>query len=258
MNLLETMILGVVEGVTEFLPVSSTGHLILVSHFLKIVQSDFLKSFEIAIQMGAILSVLVLYWHQLTLNFMIFKRMIISFIPTGIIGLCLYKTVKHYFLGDSRLVLWSLFLGGIFLVVFELFYHEKKDVAAGIEDISYGQALMIGIFQSVAIIPGVSRSAATIIGGLSLGLSRKQIVEFSFLAALPVMFAASALDMVKMAGQFSGEEFGLLSVGFTVSFFVAMVAIRFLIGFVKKNNFIIFGVYRILAAITGWIILFSN
>jgi len=198
MNFLDVIILGIVEGITEFLPISSTGHLILASHLLGLNQTGFLKSFEIAIQLGAILSVVVLYGRSLLINAAVLKRVFVAFAPTAIFGLVFYNTIKKSLLGDSNVVLWSLFLGGIFLIIFEI-VHREKDAQEEIISITYPQALLIGVFQSVAMIPGVSRSAATIVGGLMIGLKRKTIVEFSFLLAVPTMGAATALDLMKNA-----------------------------------------------------------
>jgi undecaprenyl-diphosphatase len=254
-NFLDGIILGIVEGITEFLPVSSTGHLMLASTKLGLEQTEFLKSFEIAIQLGAILSIVVLYWRTLAQSLDIWKRILVAFLPTACIGLIFYKVVKRFLLANNAVVLWSLFLGGIFLIIFELFYREKADARDAIPLISYKQSLCIGLFQSVAIIPGVSRSAATIIGGLALGLKRRTIVEFSFLLAIPTMLAATALDMLHSAGDFSSQQFLILGVGFLVSFLVALAAVKFLLIFIKRHNFILFGLYRIAVAVLFWFML---
>lgn len=247
-DLFNVIILGIVEGITEFLPVSSTGHLILTSSILKIPQSEFLKTFEIAIQLGAIVSVVVLYWKSLLLDKEMIKKIIAAFVPTALIGLILYKFVKSFLLGSKTVVIWSLLVGGIFIVVFELLY-KRKPARKESSAVSYKQAVLIGLAQAVSIIPGVSRSAATIIGGLALGLSRKTIVEFSFLLAVPTMAAAVALDLLKTAGSFTSTQVGYLIAGFIVSFIAAMLAIKFLLSFIKNNNFIIFGIYRIILAL---------
>jgi undecaprenyl-diphosphatase len=269
MTILHGIILGIIEGITEFLPISSTGHLILASELLKIAQSDFVKSFEVIIQFGAILSVVVLYWKQL-FNVDSIKKLIVGFIPTGIIGLALYGIVKTYLFGNQAVVLWSLLVGGVLLIAFEM-WHERKEREVGatashpsadttgssaISGISDKQSFIIGLCQSVAIIPGVSRSAATIVGGLALGLKRKTIVEFSFLLAVPTMLAATGLDLVKNADSFSADQFGVLAVGFIVSFIVATASIKFLLGYVRKHNFVAFGIYRIIAALVFWLIIF--
>lgn len=253
MTPLDAVILGIVEGITEFLPISSTGHLILASSLLGLDGASFEKTFEIAIQLGAILSVVVLYWRSL-LDVELLKKLIVAFIPTGVIGFTLYPLVKSVLLGSEIIVLWSLLVGGIVLVLFERL-HSAGPSAAGVSSITYRQALTIGVFQSVAIIPGVSRSAATIIGGLWLGLSRTTVVEFSFLLAVPTMAAATGYDLLKSASQFSTDQFGLLAIGGIVSFVVALLAIRFLLGFVRSYSFAPFGYYRIAVAIAFFAII---
>ena len=248
MNLLDAAILGVVEGITEFLPISSTGHLILVPKLLGLPSTEFLSSFEIAIQLGAILAVVVLFWRSF-LNIEMLKRLIVAFIPTAVIGLALYSVVKTYLLGDPYVVLAALFIGGLLLLVFEHFHTEGPEAVASPETITYKQSLLIGLFQSVAIIPGVSRSAATILGGLWIGISRIAIVEFSFLLAVPTMAAATGLDLIKNYQTFSSNDFAALAVGFVVSFVVAIIAIKFLLQYVRKHSFRAFGVYRIIVAI---------
>lgn len=253
MDILYALILGIVEGVTEFLPVSSTGHLILASKLFNIPSTNFQKSFEIIIQFGAILSVVALYWNILW-RIETIKKLAVAFIPTGIIGLLLYNTVKTYLLGNEYVVLWALFVGGIALVVFELWHKEPEDAASGIAGISYKKAALIGLFQAIAIIPGMSRSASTIIGGLLLGIKRTTIVEFSFLLAVPTMLAASGLDLVKNASAFSADQFGILVTGFIASFIVALLSIKFLLSYIRKHNFIAFGAYRIIVAVLFFLI----
>ncbi len=254
MNILQALIFGIVEGITEFLPISSTGHLMLTAKLLQVGQSEFIKSFQIAIQLGAILSVVVVYRNRFISASKIWKRLLVAFIPTALSGALLYKTIKRYLLGNNAVVLWSLFIGGLFLIIFELFYRQKEEAVEEISAISYRQALIIGLFQSVAIVPGVSRAAATIIGGLVIGLKRKTIVEFSFLLAIPTLLAATALDLLKSAQVFKPGQFVSLGVGFIVSFVVAIIAIKFLLVFIKRHNFISFGVYRIIIALVFWFI----
>jgi len=249
MNLLQSIILGIIEGFTEFLPISSTAHLVLASYLLKISQSEFVKTFEIVIQFGAILAVVYLYRKELFGNWDIIKRLTVAFIPTGILGLIFYKIIKGFLLDSTTLIIWMMIIGGILLILFEQMHHEKEDAVSGMKQISYKQCLVIGACQSIAMVPGVSRSAATIIGGLALGLNRKTIVEFSFLLAIPTMFAASVFDLIKTKAQFQGSEIGILAVGFFASFVVAVISVKFLLGYIRKNNFVPFGVYRIIAGI---------
>lgn len=248
MNIIDAVILGVVEGISEFLPISSTGHLILASKVLGLPATEFVKSFEIVIQLGAILSVVVLYGKSLLVDTKILQRVAIAFIPTAVIGLLVYKLVKKFLLGNSMVVVWSLLIGGILLIVFELLHKEKGDARDDLRTMPLMTAFWIGVFQAIAVVPGVSRSAATIIGGLMLGLKRRTIVEFSFLLAIPTMAAAAGLDLLKSGHDFTGQQMSCLAVGFIVSFIVALLSIKFLLHFIKNNNFIPFGIYRIVVA----------
>jgi len=250
MNIIHAFILGIVEGLTEFLPVSSTGHLILTSEFLGLPETEFLKSFEIAIQMGAILAVVVLYARSFLVNVEILKRIFAAFIPTAVIGLIFYKIIKTFLLGNAYVVIGALAIGGIVLIVFEKNYQEKAEAKDDLSTLSYRDSVLIGLFQALAMIPGVSRSAATIIGGLALGMRRKTIVEFSFLLAVPTMAAATALDLFKSIGHFSisAQQFVFLGIGFVTAFIIALASVKFLLHFIQRNNFVAFGVYRILVA----------
>ena len=249
MDFLSAFVLGFVEGVSEFLPISSTGHMILASHLMGLNHTEFLKSFEIAIQVGAILSVVFLYWRNLLVDLETIKRLTVAFLPTGMIGLTVYRLVKSYLLGATGVVLWSLLLGGIFLVLFEQCYREKPDAEQEISKMPYKTAFIIGLFQSIAMIPGVSRAASTIVGGLIMGLSRKTIVEFSFLLAVPTMVAATGYDLIKSGAQFSMSQFHILFVGFVTSFIVALLSIKFLLRFIQTHTFISFGIYRVVLVV---------
>lgn len=255
MTFFHTIVLGIVEGITEFLPISSTGHMILAADILKIPPSEFLKSFEIIIQLGAILAVVVLYWTALW-KIENIKKIIVGSIPTAIIGFGLYDIIKNNLLGSTSVVLWALLLGGLFLIIFEYTYKGPDVIDELPADITYRQAFLIGIFQALAIIPGVSRSAATIIGGLSLGIPRRTIIEFSFMLAVPVMIGASALDIYKNPTIFSSGDTTMLIVGFLTAFVVAILSIKFLLRFIRNNNFIPFGIYRIIVAIAFYFLIF--
>jgi undecaprenyl-diphosphatase len=246
-SLLYALILGVVEGVTEFLPVSSTAHLILAANLLHLTETEFVKSFQIIIQLGAILSVVVLYWKKFW-NWDVLIKLAVAFIPTGVIGLTVYKLVKGYLLGNLRVVLASLLLGGIALIVFERFNKNEMGEEIDFSEITYGRALLIGLFQTIAVIPGVSRSAATIVGGSLIGISKRTIVEFSFMLAVPTMLAASLLDLYKSHSAIA-ENVPALGVGFVVSFVTAIIAIKSFLSFLKKRDFTFFGWYRIALAI---------
>ncbi|MBP6912987.1 MAG: undecaprenyl-diphosphate phosphatase [Candidatus Levybacteria bacterium] len=249
MDILNAIILGVVEGITEFLPISSTGHLILASRLLGITSSDFLKSFEIFIQSGAILAVIILYWRDIFTKFDLLKKVFIAFIPTAVIGLLLYKVLKEYLLGNTTITLLSLFLGGIALIIVELSFKKQNINERTVTQITYKNAFLVGLIQSISIIPGVSRSAASIIGGMLLGMDRKTAVEFSFLLAIPTLLAATGLDLIKTNFSFSTQEWTYLASGFLSSFIVAVLVIKWLVSYVKKYTFIPFGIYRIIIAI---------
>ncbi len=249
MGIVHAIILGIVEGVTEFLPISSTGHLILASRLLDLGNAEFIKTFEIFIQCGAIAAVLTLYWKQLLLNKAVMKRVVIAFIPAAAIGFILYKFIKHFLIGNDKVVIVSLLLGGIVLIAFEKWHRPLQETEREIESMTYVSAFLIGAGQAVAVIPGVSRSAATILAGLFSGLSRKAAVEFSFLLAAPTIAAAAAYDFFKTAPSFNNQEFLLLAIGCAVSFIIAMVTIKLFLAFVRSRTFIPFGVYRILAAL---------
>ncbi|PIR87134.1 MAG: undecaprenyl-diphosphatase UppP [Candidatus Harrisonbacteria bacterium CG10_big_fil_rev_8_21_14_0_10_49_15] len=249
MGVLDAVILGIVEGVTEFLPISSTGHLMLTAHALALPTTEFLKTFEIVIQLGAILAVVVLYWRTLLFSRRVFWRVAAAFVPTALVGLLLYPFIKEVLLGSNLVVLWALALGGLALIVFELWHTEPEEAVVAVEKMTYRQAVTIGLFQSLAVVPGVSRAAATIVGGLVMGLRRQAIVEFSFLLAVPTMLAASGLDLLETGGGFSSGQFGLLGIGFLISFVVALGVVRWLLRFIQSHTFIGFGAYRIALAV---------
>ncbi len=270
MTHLHALILGIVEGITEFLPISSTGHLIVASRLLGLdgaqAHETFLKTFEIAIQLGAILSVVALYWRRFFLSWETFKRVTVAFIPTAILGLAFYKIIKMYLMGNVGVVIGSLFVGGIILIVFEKMMGRRArlntvpqteiSAAHEIEKLPYKKAAYVGLCQAVAFIPGVSRSGATIVGGMLLDISRAAIVEFSFLLAVPTMAAATGLDLIKNASAFTSSDFSLLAIGAGTSFFIALLSIKFLIKFVQKHSFVSFGVYRIMAAVAIYLYVF--
>lgn len=253
MTILDAIILGIIEGITEFLPISSTGHLIITAKLLGL-SGNFTSTFQIAIQSGAILAVILLYGRQLLDNRDLLKKTLVAFIPTMILGALLYKAVKTVLLDSSLITLISLFVGGIFLIVFELLYKKMKHEKS-LTELSYRQALIIGTIQSLAMVPGVSRSAATIIGGLSLGLDRKTAVEFSFILAIPTLLAATALDLLQSYSTITSSEYGLLVVGFVTSALVAFVVIKWFLSFIKRYTFIPFGIYRIIAAVVFYLLL---
>ncbi|MFN5795766.1 MAG: undecaprenyl-diphosphate phosphatase, partial [Bacteroidota bacterium] len=249
MNYLEAIVLAVIEGLTEFLPVSSTGHMVLASSFMKIANNDFTKLFTVAIQLGAILSVLVLYWKKFLVGIPFYIKLLIAFIPAAIFGKLLNDYIDAL-LENPITVAIMLVLGGIVFLLLDKWMNNKE--GNSIEEPTNAGAFKIGLYQCIALIPGVSRSAATIIGGITQGLNRKSAAEFSFFLAVPTMFAATAYKLLKYFkanGNISKEEINLLLVGNLVAFIVAIIAIKTFITFLNKNGFKLFGYYRIIAGI---------
>ncbi len=252
MDIFNTVILSIVEGVTEFLPVSSTGHLIIAADILKIAQTNFVKDFEIIIQLGSITAIVVLYVGRFLKNRVVWQKVITAFLPTALIGFILFRFIKSFLIGNLYITLSALLLGGIALIVLEYVYKEKEHHADSIEKISYANAFIIGCFQSLAIIPGVSRSAATIVSALFLGTKRKTAAEFSFLLAVPTMLAATGLDLFKSDFTYSSFEWLLLGIGFMGSFVTALLVVKWFLSYIQTHTFKIFGVYRIVVALVFW------
>jgi undecaprenyl-diphosphatase len=252
MSVIEAIILAIVEGLTEFLPVSSTGHMILVSSVMGIEQESFTKVFEVAIQFGAILSVVVIYFKRFLKTFNFYIILFCGFLPTAILGLLLKKHIDAL-MENVAVVAASLLIGGIVLLFVDKWF-AKNETSEGKEEIDYKTAFIIGIFQSLAMVPGVSRSAATIIGGLTQKINRKTAAEFSFFLAVPTMFAATVKSMwdEKELLLNSSDKIDLLIIGNVVAFLVAIVAIKFFISILTKYGFRMFGYYRI---VLGGIIL---
>jgi undecaprenyl-diphosphatase len=248
MNFIEAIILAIVEGLTEFLPVSSTGHMILVSALMKLNEDEFVKSFEIAIQLGAILSVVVLYYKKFLVSIDIYLKLTTAFLPTGIIGFFAYKTIKEY-LFNPIVVSIALIVGGVVLIILDKWSERKKSSIDTIENISYSKSLLIGFIQCLSMIPGMSRAASTIFGGLLAGFDRKQAAEFSFLLAIPTMFAATGYDLLKTGMNFTSHQYSLLGVGCLFAFIFALLAIKTFITFIARYGFTVFGYYRIVIGI---------
>lgn len=246
MNIIHVIVLAIIEGLTEFLPVSSTGHMIIASSVMGIAADDFVKLFTVAIQLGAILSVIILYWKRFFQSFGFYFKLVVAFIPAAIFGLLFSKKIDAL-LESALTVGITLFIGGIILLFVDKWFNQpdvNEDKA-----ISYPTAFKIGLFQCLAMIPGTSRSAATIVGGMAQKLSRKAAAEFSFFLAVPTMFAATGkklLDFYKDGHRFTGEEIKLLAVGNVIAFIVALLAIKTFITFLEKRGFKLFGWYRIL------------
>ncbi len=250
MGILEAVILAIVEGITEYLPVSSTGHMIIASSILGIQSDEFVKMFTVAIQFGAILSVIVLYWKRFFQTFDFYVKLAIAFLPAAVLGFLLNDFIDSL-LENVIVVAISLLLGGILLLFIDKWLDNEN---SSDDEITWKKALTIGFFQVIAMIPGVSRSAATIIGGLSQKLTRKAAAEFSFFLAVPTMFAATAYKMLKYHKEFgfNADNLPVLMIGNIVAFIVALIAIKGFIAFLTKNGFKVFGWYRI---IVGSIIL---
>ena len=248
MNFFDAIILGIVEGLTEFFPISSTGHLILTAELLKLPETEFLKTFQIAIQLGAIFAIMAIYWRKLLFDREVIKRIIIALLPALGIGFLFYQAIKNLF-ESSLVVVVALFLGGLVLIVFELWYKNRQIEGTDVTTMTYKTAFFVGLFQTLSVVPGVSRAGATLLGGLLLGMKRTAIVEFSFLLAVPTMVAATTLDIWKHGASFSSADFSLLFVGMMTSFIVAMGAVKFLLRYVETHTFIAFGVYRMIVAI---------
>jgi undecaprenyl-diphosphatase len=248
MSFLQAIILAVIEGLTEFLPVSSTGHMILAQSFMRIPNDEFVKTFEIVIQLGAILAVLVLYIKRFFVSINIYLKLFVAFLPTGIAGVLAYKIIKQY-LFNPFIVSFSLIIGGVVLILLDAWSGRKQAEYKDIADISYGDALKIGVIQCVSMIPGVSRAAATIFGGIFAGFDRKQAAEFSFLLAIPTMGAASAKDLWESKELITSENMLLLLIGSAVAFMVAAIAVKAFVAFLTRYGFKYFGYYRILLGI---------
>lgn len=248
MTFTDALILGIVEGITEFFPISSTGHLILTAELLHLPETDFLKTFQIVIQLGAILAIVTLYWKKLLFDQDVIKKIIIALLPALGIGFVLYKLIRQLF-ESSLIVVVSLFVGGVILVLFEWWRRNRIDEGSSIETMSYKTAFLVGLFQTLSVVPGVSRAGATLLGGMILGMKRQAIVEFSFLLAVPTMISATALDIWKSGSLFSSADVPFLAVGFVTAFVVAILAVKFLLRYVETHTFMAFGVYRIVVAV---------
>jgi undecaprenyl-diphosphatase len=265
-NLIKIIFLGIVEGITEWLPISSTGHMILVDELIKInMSSEFKEMFFVVIQLGAILAVVFLYFNKLNPfalkkskeermdTIILWTKVVVAVIPAGVVGLLFDDWFDEMFY-NYQTVSFTLILYGVLFILIEKFM-KKEPTVKTLKDLTFKAALLIGMFQVLAIIPGTSRSGATIIGGLLIGTSRVVVTEFTFFLAIPVMFGASLLKLVKFGLVFTGAEVMMLTVGTVVSFIVSIFAIKYLISYIKKHNFVAFGYYRIILGLI--VILYS-
>ena len=257
MNVIQAIILAIIEGITEYLPISSTGHMIIGASFLGIAEHPFTKIFEVNIQFGAILAVIVLYWKRFFQSFDFYIKLLVAFIPAAIIGFVLNDFIDSI-LENVWVVAISLLLGGIILIFIDKYFEQRTHKT----EPNLKDSFVIGLFQCIAMIPGVSRSASTIIGGMFMGLTRKAAAEMSFFLAVPTMFAASAYKLLKgyKSGDltFDNEQLMLLGVGNLVAFIVAVIAIKFFIEFLQKYGFKVFGYYRIVLGIILLALLYSG
>lgn len=260
-TLLKVLLLGIVEGITEWLPISSTGHMILVNEFIKLnVSPQFWEMFEVVIQLGAILAVIVLYFNKLNPfalkkstqekkdTWTLWFKVLVAVLPAAVIGLPFDDVIDELFYNYTTVAVMLIVYGVLFILV-ENWNKGKKPKSTELKDLTYKTALFIGIFQVLALIPGTSRSGATIIGGMLIGCSRYVATEFTFFLAIPVMFGASFLKLLKFGLAFTSTELVILIVGMVTAFVVSVLAIKFLLGYIKKNDFKVFGYYRIVLGI---------
>jgi len=258
---LKVIILGIVEGITEWLPISSTGHMILVEEFIQLnASAEFKEMFFVVIQLGAILAVVLLYFHKLnpfaprkskqekmdTMH--IWYKVVVGVIPAGVLGVLFDDWLNERFYNYQTVAI-TLIIYGILFIVIENRNKGKAEKITSFQELSYKTALLIGLFQVLSLIPGTSRSGATILGAIILGTSRYIAAEYSFFLSIPIMFGASALKLLKFGFDFTGMEIGILLVGMVVAFVVSLLAIRFLMQYIKNNDFKAFGWYRIVLGI---------
>ena len=261
LEILKAIIFGIVEGITEWLPISSTGHLILLNEFLKLEQGDaFFEMFQVVIQLGAILAVIVIYFHKLNpfspkktqkqkmMTWQIWIKVLIGSVPAGVVGLLfndwIDEKLYHWYVVAAMLIVY-----GILFIIVENYQKGKEPKVKKLSQLSIKMLLVIGVFQMLAMIPGTSRSGATIVGALMLGVSRGVAAEFTFFLAIPVMFGASALKLFKFGFDFTGMQAAILIVGMAVSFIVFVIAIKFLLKYIKNHDFKVFGYYRIVLGV---------
>ena len=261
-EVLKAILFGVVEGITEWLPISSTGHMILLDEFVKLnVSKEFLDLFLVVIQLGAILAVVVIYWNKLIplstkhglhisrRKCKMWVKIIVASIPAGVVGILWDDVFTKYFYNYQTVAIMLILVGVVFIII-ERSNKNKIAKIDSIDDISYGQAFLIGVFQMIAaIFPGTSRSGSTIVGSLMLGISRTAAAEFPFFLAVPAMFGGSAIKILKYSGGFNSAEVALLAIGMIVAFVLSIIAIKFLMSYIKKHDFKVFGWYRIILGI---------
>jgi len=244
MDIVQAIIIGIIEGFTEFLPISSTGHMIVASRFMGIEESALIKAYEVIIQFAAILAVMLIYRDKMSFSKVeLWKKLLLAFFPLAIVGFIFKDQIKALF--SVEVVAIMFIVGGIIFLLVERFYREEKSYTVDVESVSYRQALWIGIAQIFSLVPGTSRAGATIVGGLLSGLDRKTSAEFSFLLAIPVMAAVSGYDLLKHYKDFADANWIAFMVGFIVAFAVAYLTIKLFLAFLQRFTFVPFGIYRI-------------
>lgn len=261
LEFLKVILIGIVEGITEWLPISSTGHMILLEEFVRLnVSEEFLEMFNVVIQLGAILAVVVLFFPKLwpfcspqkgwikKETWTLWFKVLVAVLPAAAIGIPFDDTLDALFYNYQTVAI-TLIIYGILFIIVEDYNKKRRPRVTSFEDLTWSMAVFIGVFQVLALIPGTSRSGATILGAVLLGASRYIAAEFSFFLAIPVMFGASLLKLVKFGFAFSGSELAILLAGMATAFFVSILAIKFLMGYIKKNDFKSFGYYRIILGI---------
>jgi len=248
MSIFESIVLGIVEGITEFLPISSTAHMIIVSTLLGLKQTMQNVAFEVIIQLGATLAIVWIYLDKINFKEInLWKKVTLAFFPLAVTGFLLRHQIKELF--TVQTAAWMFIVGGIVFFIVEKIYSEEKVKVSDVEKVSLKQALIIGFFQVFALVPGTSRSGATIVGGMLSGLSRKTAADFSFLLAIPTMFAASGYEFVKNISSFKYQNLIILSVGFIVSFLASYIAVKLFLKYVQKYTLNAFGIYRIIVGV---------
>jgi undecaprenyl-diphosphatase len=249
MTIFQAILLGILEGVTEFLPISSTGHLLIAEKLLAIPPTEFIKSFTIVIQLAAILSIVILYGKTILTKPQIIPKIAISFVVTTLIAFPAYTLVKTIFMENIWITVSALFFGGLAFIILEYMMKNSSSSINHGSELTVSKSAWIGIAQSLSIIPGVSRSAASIFGGMLVGMTREKAVEFSFLLALPTMIAATGLDIFTMGFTFSSKEYLLLAIGCLSAFASALVSVKAFVWYVRSHSFIPFAIYRIILSV---------
>jgi len=248
LDIIQAIIIGIIEGFTEFLPISSTGHMIVASQFLGIEESALVKAYEVIIQFAAILAVMLIYREKITFKKVdLWMKIFVAFLPLAIVGFIFKDVIKTLF--NVQTVAWMFIIGGIIFLVLEYFYEEKEYHINNVEKVSYKQAWWVGFAQIFSLIPGTSRAGATIVGGLLVHMDRKTSAEFSFLLAIPVMAAVSGYDLLKHYQDFADANWSAFVIGFVVAFLVAYVTIKLFLAFIQRFTFVAFGIYRIVFGI---------